>query len=73
VDWIHLIQDRVQWRAFDDHCNELAVSIKGREYFDGQTTFITNQNDIHDEIKSRLNSGNTCSYSVQNILSFRLI
>jgi hypothetical protein len=27
---------------------------------------LTNQNDIHDEIKSRLNSGNACYYSVQN-------
>jgi uncharacterized membrane protein len=34
---------------------------------------LTNQNDIHDEIKSRLNSGNACYYSVQNILSSRLI
>jgi hypothetical protein len=34
---------------------------------------LTNQNDIHDEIKSRLNSGNACYYSVQNLLSFRLI
>jgi hypothetical protein len=31
-------------------------------------TTLTNQNDIHDEIKSRLNSGNACYYySVQNI------
>jgi hypothetical protein len=33
----------------------------------------TNQNDIHDEIKSRLNSGNACYYSVQNFLSSLLI
>jgi hypothetical protein len=32
----------------------------------------TNQNDIHDEINSRLNSGNVCYYSVQNLLSSRL-
>jgi hypothetical protein len=32
-------------------------------------TTLTNQNDIDDEIKSRLNSGNACYYSVQNILS----
>jgi hypothetical protein len=25
---------------------------------------LTNQNDIHDEIKSRLNLGNACYYSV---------
>jgi hypothetical protein len=36
-------------------------------------TTLTNQNDIYDEIKSRLNSGNACYYSVQNILSSRLI
>jgi hypothetical protein len=34
---------------------------------------LTNQNDIHDEIKSRLNSGNACYYSVQNLLSSCLI
>jgi hypothetical protein len=32
-------------------------------------TTITNQNDIHDEIKTR----NACYYSVQNLLSSRLI
>jgi hydroxymethylpyrimidine pyrophosphatase-like HAD family hydrolase len=36
-------------------------------------TTLTNQNDIHDEIKSRLNSGNACCYSVQDLLSSRLI
>jgi hypothetical protein len=35
-------------------------------------TTLTNQNDIHDEIKSRLNSGNAYYYSVQNLLSSRL-
>jgi hypothetical protein len=34
---------------------------------------LTNQNDVHDEIKRRLNSGNVSYYSVQNILSSRLI
>jgi hypothetical protein len=34
---------------------------------------VTNQNDIHDEIKRRLNSENACYYSVQNLLSSRLI
>jgi hypothetical protein len=36
-------------------------------------TTLTNQNDIRDEIKSRLNSGNACYYSVQNLLHSRLI
>jgi hypothetical protein len=34
---------------------------------------LTNQNDIHDEIKSRLNSGNACCYSVKKFLSSWLI
>jgi hypothetical protein len=36
-------------------------------------TTLTNQNGIHDEIKSRLKSENVCYYSVQNLLSSRLI
>jgi hypothetical protein len=36
-------------------------------------TTLTNQSDIHNEIKGRLNSGNACYYSVQNLLSSRLI
>jgi hypothetical protein len=36
-------------------------------------TTLTNQNDIHDEIRSTLNSGNACYYSVQNLLSSRLM
>jgi hypothetical protein len=35
-------------------------------------TTLTNQNDIHDEIKSRLNLGNAFYYSVQNFLSSHL-
>jgi hypothetical protein len=36
-------------------------------------TTLTNHDDIHDEIKSRLNSGNACYYSDQNLLSSRFI
>jgi hypothetical protein len=36
-------------------------------------TTLTSQNDIHDEIKSGLNSENACYYSVQNLFSSRLI
>jgi hypothetical protein len=36
-------------------------------------TTLTNQNDIRDEIKSRLNSGNACYCSVQNVVSSRLV
>jgi hypothetical protein len=34
---------------------------------------VANQNLIQKEIKRRLNSGNACSHSVQNLLSSRLL
>jgi len=36
-------------------------------------TTLTNQKDIHDEIKRRLNSGNASYHSVQNLWSSHLI
>ena len=36
-------------------------------------TTLTNQNSIHEEIKSRLKLGNTCYYSVQNLFSSSLL
>ena len=36
-------------------------------------TTLTNQNSIAEEIKSRLRSENACYYSVQNLLSSRLL
>ena len=36
-------------------------------------TTLTNQNSIQEEIKSRLMLGNVCNYSVQNLLSSRLL
>jgi hypothetical protein len=35
-------------------------------------TTLTDQNHMHEEIKSRLNSGNACYHSVQSLLSSRL-
>jgi hypothetical protein len=50
--------------------NESFRNVAKFKYFE---MMLTNQNYIHDEIKSRLNSGNVCYYSVQNLLSFHLI
>jgi hypothetical protein len=36
-------------------------------------TTLTDQKCMHEEIKSRLNSGNACYHSVQNLLSSRLL
>jgi hypothetical protein len=35
--------------------------------------YVTNQNLIQEEIQRRLNSGNACYHSVQNLLSSRLL
>jgi hypothetical protein len=43
------------------------------EQFKYLRTTITNQNLIQKEIKRRLNSGNACYHSVQNLLSSRLL
>jgi hypothetical protein len=43
------------------------------EKFKYSGTTLMNQNDIHDEIKSRLNMGNARYYSVQNLLFSRVI
>ena len=34
---------------------------------------VTNSNDIHEEIKCRINMGNTCYYSLEKILLSHLL
>ena len=48
-------------------------SIERVEEFKYLGTTLTDQNSIQEEIKSRLNLGNACYYSVQNLLSSRLL
>jgi len=48
-------------------------SIERVEDFKYLGTTLTNQNSIQEEIKRRLKSGNACYYSVQNLLSSRLL
>jgi hypothetical protein len=43
------------------------------EHFRYLGSTLTNQNSIYEELKSRKKSGNTCYYSVQNILSSSLL
>jgi hypothetical protein len=45
----------------------------GVEEFKYLGTTLTNQNSIQEEVRSRLKSGNACYYSVQNLLSSRLL
>jgi len=44
-------------------------SLERVEEFKYLETTLTNQNSVQEEIKSRLKSGNSCYYSIQNILS----
>jgi len=48
-------------------------SIERVEEFKYLGITLTDQNSIQEEIKSRLNLGNACYYSVQNLLSSRLL
>jgi len=50
-----------------------SVRMERVEEFKYLGTTLTNQNYIQEEIKSRLRSGNACYYSVQNLLSSRLL
>jgi len=48
-------------------------SSKCVEKFKYQNTAVTNQNYLHEKIKSSFNSGNSCYHLVQNLLSSSLI
>ena len=48
-------------------------SFERAEEFKYLGTTITNENSIHEEIKSRLKTGNACFYLVQKLLSSRLL
>jgi hypothetical protein len=48
-------------------------SFENVSQFEYLVTTVTNQNLIQEEIKRRLNSGNACYHSVQNLLCSRLL
>jgi hypothetical protein len=49
------------------------ISFERVEEFKYLGTTLTSQNSIQEEVKRRLKSGNACYYSVQNLLSSRLL
>ena len=48
-------------------------SFERAEHFNYLGTSLMNQNSFHEEIKCRLQSGNTCYYLVQNLSSSSLL
>jgi hypothetical protein len=48
------------------------IRCQGRPTKRRHNSFTPFNRGLHDEIKSRLNSGNACYYSLQNLLSSRL-
>jgi hypothetical protein len=69
----HMIKSRYPNSGQNQNIRIANESFENVATFKYLGTTQTNQNDVHDEIKSRLNSGNACYYSVQNLLSSRLI
>ena len=64
------------------HCQDIMVNVHIAEVsnsYEKVKTFkylgslLTNQNSIHEEIKCILKAGNACYYSVQTVLSSRLL
>jgi hypothetical protein len=68
----YMIMTRHQNSGRNQNIKIANESFEKMEKFRYLGTTLTNQNDIHDEIKSRLSSGNACYYSVQNLLSSHL-
>jgi hypothetical protein len=69
----YMIMSRHQNSVQDQNIKTANESFENVAKFRYFGTTLTNQNDIQDEIKSRLNSGNACYYSVQKLLSFPVI
>jgi hypothetical protein len=68
-----MIMSRHPYSGHNQNIRTANESFENVSKFKYLGTTLTDRNDIYDEIKSRLNSGNACYYSVQNLLSFRLI
>jgi hypothetical protein len=71
--------EKTKYMIMSHHLNSNQIIRTANESFENVAKFkylgmtLTNKNNIHGEIKTRLNLGNGCYYSVQNHLSSHLI
>jgi hypothetical protein len=68
----YMIMSRSQNAGHNHNIKIDNKSVERVEEFKYLGATLTNRNSIHEEIKSRLKSGNACYHSVQNLLSSRL-
>jgi hypothetical protein len=69
----YMVMSRAQNAGHSHSVKIDSKSFERVEEFKYLGTALTNRNCIHEEIKSRLKSGNACYRSVQNLLSSRLL
>ena len=69
----YMVMSRDQIAGQSDSMKINNSSFEREEEFKYLGTKLTNQNSIHEEIKSGLNSGTACYHSVQNLLSSSLL
>jgi hypothetical protein len=62
-----------EWRAIQNIKQLINISFENVAKFKYLETAGTNQNLINEEIKRRMNSGNACYHSIQNVLSSHLL
>jgi hypothetical protein len=68
TDSFHILPNSIRHNHHPFWRYMTCVKKKSAEVLNLGTT-LTNQNDIHDEIRITLNSGNACCHSVRNLLS----
>jgi hypothetical protein len=71
--WKYMFMSRHQTAGQSNYISVANKSFEKVEKFKYLGSTLTDQNCIHEEIRSRLNSGNACSHAVQNLLSSCLL
>jgi hypothetical protein len=69
----YMVMSRNQHAGHSHNIKTDNKSFERREEFQYLGTALANRNSIHEEIKSRLNLGNACYHSVQNLSFSRFL